>query len=83
MEATIIKIGNSRGLIIPKKMLQDLGAENKVNIEFRDGGLFISAVDQTRKGWEEAFKTAVHDQEPEKNEFEGIENEFDNDEWTW
>jgi len=33
MEASIIKIGNSKGLIIPQKMLNALGKENKVTIE--------------------------------------------------
>ena len=83
MNATIIKIGNSRGLIIPKKMLQELGVVSDVNIEFKNGGLFISAIDETRKGWVDAFKKSVEEHGKPEDLFEGLENDFDNKEWTW
>ena len=83
MEATIIKIGNSKGLIIPQKMLKELGAENKVTIETRDGGLFISPIAETRNGWAESFKIATSEQESTNDLFKGIENDFDKEEWTW
>jgi antitoxin MazE len=83
MEATIIKIGNSKGLIIPQKMLKALGTQNKVTIEAREGGLFITPIDETRKCWAESFKSATSDQEPSKDLFEEIENDFDKEEWTW
>ena len=83
MEAMIIKIGNSKGLIIPQKMLKELGAENKVTIETREGGLFISPIAETRNGWAESFKNATSKQESSKDLFEEIENDFDKEEWTW
>ena len=83
MEATIIKIGNSKGLIIPQKMLKALGTENKVTIETREGGLFISPINETRKGWAESFKNATREQELSEDLFDGIENDFDKEEWTW
>ena len=79
----IIKIGNSKGLIIPQKMLKALGAKNKVTIETREGGLFISPIDETRKDWAESFKNATSEQEPSEDLFDGIENDFDKEEWTW
>ena len=83
MEATIIKIGNSKGLIIPQKMLKELGAGNKVRIETIEGGIFISPIDETRKGWAESFKNATSEPESSKDLFEEIENGFDKEEWTW
>jgi len=83
MEVSVIKIGNSKGLIIPQKMLKALGTQNKVMIETREGGLFISPIDETRKGWAESFKNATSEQEPSKDLFEEIENDFDKEEWTW
>ncbi len=83
MEASIIKIGNSKGLIIPQKMLNALGKENKVTIEAREGGLFISPIDKTRNGWAESFKNATCDQESSEDLFVEIENDFDKEEWTW
>lgn len=83
MEAMIIKIGNSKGLIIPKKMLKALGTQNKVMIETREGGLFISPINETRIGWAESFKNATSEQKTSKDLFEEIENDFDKEEWTW
>lgn len=83
MEAMIIKIGNSKGLIIPQKMLKELGTENKVRIETRNGGLFISPIAKTHNGWAESFKNATSEQESSNDLFEAIENDFDKEEWTW
>ena len=33
METAIVKIGNSRGLIIPKKLLSTFGEANQVDIQ--------------------------------------------------
>jgi antitoxin MazE len=83
MNANIIKIGNSRGLIIPKKMLQELGAESEVNIEYQNGGLFISPIDETRKGWAVAFKKSSSKQVKSEDILDEVENDFDQEEWTW
>lgn len=42
MEANIVKIGNSKGIRIPKTLLAQARLSDKVNIEVKDGGLFIS-----------------------------------------
>lgn len=85
METSLIKIGNSQGLIIPKRMLNKLGVKQKLEIEIRDGGLFIVPVnDNPRKGWAEAFAKAVKTgHQIEGDPFDSIENEFDREEWTW
>jgi len=84
METSIIKIGNSQGLIIPKRMLKRLGVRRKVELRIQDDGLLIVPVeDIPRKGWAEAFAKASKKQEPEGDYFEGIENDFDKNEWIW
>ena len=85
METSIIKIGNSHGLIIPKQMLSQLGPCKKIEIQVKDGGLFIMPVyDKPRKGWAEAFAAeAKAEHLPEGDPFDGMENEFDREEWEW
>ena len=83
MNATIIKIGNFKGLIIPKKMLEQMDVETEVKIEYRKGGLFISPIPPTRKGWAETFSKAVKEQNKTEDPFESIENDFDKEEWIW
>jgi len=47
METTIIKIGNSQGVIIPKRMLDRLGPGKKMEIQVKYGGLFLAPIQDT------------------------------------
>ena len=85
METSIIKIGNSRGLIIPKKMLNTFGENKTVDIQVANGSLVIKPLVETRarNNWEKQFTEAIAKGfVPDENVIE-IENEFDKEEWTW
>lgn len=52
MEATIRKMGNSQGLLIPKPILAQLGLEGTVDLQVRDGVLEIRPLRRhPREGW--------------------------------
>ncbi len=44
MKASIIKIGNSRGIRIPKTLLEESGIEESVDIKLKSGTIVISPV---------------------------------------
>lgn len=46
MEANIVKIGNSKGVRIPKTLLAQARLNDKVKMELKDGGILISAADE-------------------------------------
>ena len=86
MEASLVKIGNSQGLIIPKRILNKLGSTKKFNIQEKDGCLVFIPIDmeQPRQNWERLFAQAQKNGiKPEKDSFDNFSNEFDNNEWTW
>jgi antitoxin MazE len=85
MEATIVKIGNSHGLIIPKKLLNTLGDGKSVDIQVKDGGLLItpSTENRARSNWEKQFYDAIANGFAPENDSIDIENDFDKKEWTW
>lgn len=59
MRSALKKIGNSSGLIIPKPLLLEIGAEagDAVEIEVEDGRLVVTRVFKTvREGWAAASK---------------------------
>src|SRR5690606_17631871 len=57
MVAKLIKIGNSRGIIIPDTLLKLMGIKQKVTINIRDGEIGIGPVyREPRKGWEEKLR---------------------------
>ena len=85
METTIVKIGNSRGLIIPKKLLGTFGEANQVDIQEKDGGLVITPLveNKVRSNWEQIFADAIAKGFAPENDVIDIENDFDKKDWTW
>lgn len=56
MEASIIKIGNSKGLRLSKSILERYHINEKVEIILEEGRIILKPVDQPRKNWESAFQ---------------------------
>ena len=56
MKARIIRIGNSRGLRIPKLLLEQYGLEGEVELTGVDGALVIRPLAKPRAGWAAAFE---------------------------
>jgi antitoxin MazE len=85
METTIVKIGNSQGLIIPKKLLSTLGETKTVDIKVKDGGLLIMPLTEpkARANWEKQFSEAIAKGFKPENDSTHVENDFDKEEWTW
>ncbi len=85
MDTTIVKIGNSQGLIIPKKLLYAFGKSKVVDIQEKDGGLFIRPLTENiaRSNWEEQFSFAISNGYAPEIETDEIENDFDKEEWKW
>jgi antitoxin MazE len=56
MIASVIPIGNSKGVRIPKNILSLLNIEDKVELEVHDNAIVIKKpLKKIREGWEEAF----------------------------
>jgi len=62
MEATLRKMGNSQGLLIPKPILAQLGLDGTVDLQVRDGVLEIRPLRRhPREGWaSDARRIAEH-----------------------
>lgn len=56
MKARVIKIGNSKGLILNKNILDKYQIENEVNIRLEDDHLLIEPLNKPRAGWDKLFK---------------------------
>lgn len=57
MKIMIRRIGNSKGMIIPTAILNQLGLEDEADLSARDGALVIRPPKkEVRVGWSEASK---------------------------
>ena len=81
MKASIIKIGNSRGLRLPKSIIEQCGFENEVEIEVRNNEVIIRPVKRPRYNWEQAFKTMAEKEDDRLIEFP--DSKWDEEEWEW
>jgi len=55
MRTNIIKIGNSKGLILSKTILEKYQIKNEVNVTLEDDYLIIEPIHNPRNGWDEQF----------------------------
>ena len=56
MKARVIRIGNSRGVRIPKTLLEQCGLRETVELEMENGHLVLRSSVAPRRGWDEAFR---------------------------
>lgn len=82
MKAQIIKIGNSKGIRIPKPLLEESNLEGEVDIEVVEEGILIKSTSPARHGWEKAFRAMVENDDDEMVMGEA-ENRFDKEQWRW
>jgi len=83
MRTELVRIGNSRGIRIPKPIIEQCGFAGKVELRVENHRLIVSPQRAPRQGWEEAFRAAGSSAEDELL-LEGIEaNEFDREGWKW
>ena len=88
MRAKLIKIGNSRGVRLPKPLLEATGFVDEVEIEVEKGRIILMpAKKRLREGWAEAAERLVESGEADRDEdwtaWMNMRNEFDETEWTW
>jgi len=58
MKATIVPIGNSKGIRIPRAVLEHCHFTHEVDLEVRGETLVLKSINKRpRQGWDEAFKT--------------------------
>lgn len=82
MKAKIINIGNSKGIRLPKPVIEQVGLTEEVELEVRDGEIVISPVKRTRIGWSEAAQ-ALSAQGENYLLDEPTPTSFDQEEWVW
>jgi antitoxin MazE len=82
MKTKLVRIGNSRGIRIPKPLLEQAGLEDDVRLTVIEGGLVIEAVAEPRDGWTEAARL-VRERGEDGLVDPTVPTTFDDAEWTW
>lgn len=82
MLVSVISIGNSKGIRLPKAVLDQLNIQDSLEMKVEDSQLILRPVQaKARKGWENAFKTMSSHKDdtlliPKNDDTEGFD-------WEW
>lgn len=82
MKTRLIRIGNSRGIRLPKPVIEAAGLEEEVELVVTPSGIAIQAVRRPRAGWSEAARE-LEGQDESGLLDEPIPTAFDEEEWRW
>ena len=85
MHIRLIRVGNSQGIVLPKKLLQQYRLSGEVELQSTPEGLLIRPVaSPARQGWEAQMQAALAaGQAPEGELLEGFSDTFEETEWQW
>jgi antitoxin MazE len=59
MKSDLQRIGNSRGIVIPKAILDKCGFDRQVDIRVEGNKLILTPARSAREGWSEVFERAA------------------------
>ena len=85
MRAKLVRIGNSRGIRLPKPLIEEAGLDrdgDEVELRVEDGAIVITSVRSPRSGWSEAAAALA------KRGGQGLVDppqgtRFEREDWTW
>lgn len=83
MRIEIIKIGNSKGLRIPKSVLEQCGMKKTVDLRVEDNSIIVTPCKEARIGWEESFTLMAKNKDDMLLDADSLENSWDEEEWEW
>ena len=83
LRAKIIRIGNSRGVRIPRLVLEETGMSGDVELEVRAGEIIIRADGGVRQGWAAAFQEMASKGDDALLDDDTSLTDWDADEWEW
>jgi len=82
MKTRLVRIGNSRGVRLPKPLIEEAGLKDDVEIVVQEGRILISPITTHRAGWADAARDLR-----EKGGDELLDpltpTRFDEEDWQW
>ncbi|MEO7966390.1 MAG: AbrB/MazE/SpoVT family DNA-binding domain-containing protein [Gemmatimonadaceae bacterium] len=82
MKTRIVRVGNSRGIRIPKLLLDQAGLDENVELHAEPGRIVIQATTQPRAGWAEAAQRMAARGDDALLD-PPVATRFDDEEWEW
>jgi antitoxin MazE len=78
----IVRIGNSRGIRVPKLLLEQAALPDEVELRAEPGRIVVSAAFRPRAGWAVKART-LHERRDDELLDATTATQFDQVEWRW
>jgi len=78
----IVRIGNSRGIRLPKALLEQAQLPEEIELQAEPGRIVVRGVRRTREGWAEAAQ-AMHQHGDDRLLDAPAATRFDQEAWEW
>ncbi len=59
----LVPIGNSKGIRIPKALIQKYGLKNSLSLEETERGLLLRKKEESKLSWEDTYKAMANENE--------------------
>jgi antitoxin MazE len=82
MKARLVQIGNSRGIRLPKPLIEEIGLTDEVELRVREGAIVILPARAPRQGWADAAQS-LHDRGEDALLGTPTPTRFDEEDWEW
>lgn len=85
IRTSIVQIGNSQGVRIPKPLLEQSGLAGDVELEVRRGEIRIRKATRPRQDWDDAFQEMAERGDDALLDEEATQQptKWEQTEWTW
>lgn len=83
MRTSLVAIGNSRGVRIPKPLIEQCGLEREIEMSVKDGAIVLQAPRKVREGWDMAFAQMSRLKDDQLPDGAESESTWDAEEWQW
>ncbi|MBI1236928.1 MAG: AbrB/MazE/SpoVT family DNA-binding domain-containing protein [Alphaproteobacteria bacterium] len=83
MKIDIISIGNSKGIRLPKLLLEQYGLTDCAELETTEDAIILRQPRIAREGWDEALKKLSPKRKKAMLDDESFDTSFDRNDWEW
>jgi antitoxin MazE len=83
VKTRVVKIGNSRGIRIPRLLIDQLGLGEEVELAVQEHQLVVRPLQGPRYGWEEQFRLMAERGDDRLLDEGASTSRWDEEEWEW
>jgi antitoxin MazE len=84
MKAHVVRIGNSRGIRIPKSVIEQCQLHGAVDLIVQQGQLVVRSAAKARVGWDQAFEQMHRLGDDQLTDHDTPStSQWDRKDWTW